>query len=269
MFRQRNNLTDGKRFTLESIHLNRSVVVDVYGLSFLTKSEKLSLLCINDGQDLEKIPFASLLEKELQAGKIHSVLCVGIHAGTDRKMEYGVAGVPDYLQRGAKAEAYGRFITMELMPWIQQLSNDYPFHETAFAGFSLGGLMALDLVWKQPHLFSCAGVFSGALWWRSKALDDGYEESRDRIMHAEIRKRAYREGQRFFFQAGALDETSDRNGNGIIDSIDDTLDIIRELENIGYCKGAELQYLELPNGRHDVATWGRAFPEFLRFAFPL
>lgn len=269
MFRQKVGLKDCERYTLESIHLERSVLVDVFGLSLLPKSEKLSLLCINDGQDLEKMPFAPLLDKEIRSGKIHPLLSLGIHAGQDRKMEYGVAGVPDYLQRGAKAEAYGRFIAMELMPWIRKLSNDYPFYETAFAGFSLGGLMALDLVWKQPHLFSCAGVFSGALWWRSKALDDGYEEGLHRIMHAEIRKRAYREGQRFFFQAGALDETSDRNGNGIIDSIDDTLDMLRELEKIGYRRGTDLHYLELPDGRHDVATWGRAFPEFLRFAFPL
>jgi enterochelin esterase-like enzyme len=107
------------------------------------------------------------------------------------------------------------------------------------------------------------------LWWRSKALDDGYVETRDRIIHAEIRKRSHVAGQRFFFQAGALDETSDRNGNGVIDSIDDTLDLLEELEQKGYQKGRDLMYLEIPDGRHDIATWARAFPDFLRFAFPL
>ena len=35
---------------------------------------------------------------------------------------------------------------------------------------------------------------------------------------------------KFFFECGALDETKDRNNNGIIDSIDDTLDLIDELK---------------------------------------
>ena len=64
-----------------------------------------------------------------------------------------------------------------------------------------------------------------------------------------------------------MDETKDRNRNGIIDSIDDTLDLITELEAKGYKLQKEIAYLELPDGRHDVFTWGRAMPEFLKWAF--
>jgi len=40
-------------------------------------------------------------------------------------------------------------------------------------------------------------------------------------------------GLKFFFECGTADETEDRNGNGIIDSIDDTKDLISALINKG------------------------------------
>ncbi len=44
------------------------------------------------------------------------LLCVGIHAGDARKMEYGTAGRPDYQGWGQSAEAYSRFVLEELHP---------------------------------------------------------------------------------------------------------------------------------------------------------
>ena len=60
-----------------------------------------------------------------------------------------------------------------------------------------------------------------------------------------------------------MDETFDRNNNGIIDSIDDTLDMIKELVTKGYSRDNDIHYLEMPDGKHDIATWSRAMPEFL------
>ncbi|HRG08691.1 MAG TPA: esterase family protein, partial [Cyclobacteriaceae bacterium] len=67
---------------------------------------------------------------------------------------------------------------------------------------------------------------------------------------------------------GLLDEQSDRNKNSVIDSIDDTLDLIVELTKKGYRPFHDIHYLELPQGAHDLPTWGRALPEFLKWAFP-
>jgi len=55
--------------------------------------------------------------------------------------------------------------------------------------------------------------------------------------------------------------------NGIIDSIDDTMGLIEELEKKGYDREKDIVYLEYEDGRHDVHTWGRAMPEFLRWAY--
>jgi hypothetical protein len=66
---------------------------------------------------------------------------------------------------------------------------------------------------------------------------------------------------------GTLDETADRNNNGIIDAIDDTQSFIGELTKKGYQEQRDIRYLELKDGRHDVPTWARAFPAFLVWAW--
>lgn len=251
-----------EQHTLPSRFLEREVTVDLYPPGIYADSP-ISLLLINDGQDLFKIKFDALLHQLWQAGTLQPVLAVGIHAGEDRKMEYGTACMPDYENRGRKAPLYSQFIIQELIPHIQNRFGHFSFKEIAIAGFSLGGLTALDIVWNYPHLFSLAGVFSGSLWWRKKALTDGYNEETDRIMHAQVRNGKYTPGLRFYFTTGSLDETADRNNNGIIDSIDDTLGLIKELEALGYRKGDNIEYINMEDGRHDVETWGRALTPFL------
>jgi hypothetical protein len=237
--------------------------VDVYGGIGSAKENQTDILLFNDGQDLVKMNFQSILEKFIDP--THSMIVLGLHAGMERKQEYGVAGVPDYMNRGASASLYSKFILEELLPYLYNSHAPIGFRNKYVAGFSLGGLMAFDMALDYPMEFSAAGVFSGSFWWRSKDLNKGYVEERDRIMHAKIRTKCLQPHQRFFLQTGALDEKADRNKNGIIDSIDDTLDIIKELEKIGFQKGKQIEYLELPQGRHDIVTWKSVMPEFLQW----
>jgi enterochelin esterase-like enzyme len=199
---------------------------------------------------------------------IKKLVCVGIHAGPDRKQEYGVAGFPDYLQRGDRAGQYHSFLFSELIPHVKRHASVQEFHEKYLLGFSLGGLMAFDVAMDHPMEFNAVGVFSGSFWWRSTSLDAGYIEQQHRIMHNKVRTKKVQKKQKFFFQTGKLDELSDRNNNGIIDSIDDTIDLICELENIGYQGGTHISYLELEDGKHDVETWSRVIPEFLKWLKP-
>ena len=143
------------------------------------------------------------------------------------------------------------------------------FKEKSYAGFSLGGLTAIDVVWNHPDEFSKAGVFSGSLWWRLKDLHHGYVEETDRIMHKQVREGNFHPGLKFFLATGSLDEKMDRNSNGIIDSIDDTQDLIKELEKKGYQVGRDISYLNFEDGKHDVKTWGRAMPAFLKWGWGL
>lgn len=252
--------------TLNSEFLQRAVIIDTYLPLNVAQPENMSLLLINDGQDLPKMPFDAILNELLRANKIEPVLCVGIYCGEDRKMEYGVASQPDYKGRGAKAKNYTRFIFDELLPLIHQTYNVPSFKEKSFAGFSLGGLSALDIVWNNANEFANVGVFSGSLWWRSKGYREDYDDNKHRMMHQQVKKGKFYPWLKFFFECGALDEKADRNNNGVIDAIDDTLDLIMELKKKGYDDNS-IKYLELADGNHDVPTWARAFPDFLQWVW--
>jgi enterochelin esterase-like enzyme len=256
-----------ERTTLNSVCLEREVIIDAYLPTNVARPQEMGLLLINDGQDLPKMPFEEILNDLLEREKIEPVLCVGIHCGAERKMEYGVANEPDYKGRGAKAAAYTSFVFEELLPVIHETYNVPSFKEKSFAGFSMGGLSALDIVWNHPQEFANVGVFSGSLWWRSKGYREGYDDNKHRIMHQQIKKGYLYPWLKFFFECGALDEKADRNNNGVIDAIDDTLDLIKELHKKGYSDNS-IKYLELQDGTHDVPTWARAFPGFLEWAWP-
>ena len=254
--------------TIKSQFLKREVKVDFYLPQNVSDPSQMSLLLINDGQDMEKMGFESILEKLYSHQTIEPILCVAMHCSPNRKMEYGIAGHPDYLGRGANADLYTSFIFEELLPFVRNKYAVPSFKEKAFAGFSLGGLMALDIVWKHASEFTKVGVFSGSFWWRNIDQDDeAYDDDKHRIIHQQIRNGQYAPWLKFFFQCGNMDETMDRNNNGIIDSIDDTMDLIKELELKGYDKEKDIHYLELKDGHHDVPTWGRAMPEFLKWGW--
>lgn len=263
------NLTQYKveSFHFDSAYLDRIVKLDAYLPMAHHPANGLSLLIVNDGQDLPRMPFAPMIDELLQQDLINPVLVVGIHCNEDRKLEYGTADLLDFMNRGARAKYHRKFVIKELLPLIRNRFHPFDFTDISFAGFSLGGLSALDIAWKHPELFTKIGVFSGSLWWRLRDLNDGYEEETDRIMHKLVREGNYAPNLKFFFETGTLDEKMDRNHNGIIDSIDDTLDLIKELELKGYNKDTDIHYLELADGKHDVATWARAFPEFLKWGW--
>lgn len=260
------NAVQVERIEINSEPLERIILIDFY-IPPQSEAGELNLLLINDGQDLVAMGFEKLLDHLLITEKIQPLLCVGIHCGPDRKNEYGIASAPDFKGRGAKAALYQRFILQELLPLIHskfQLS----FRETAFAGFSLGGLSAIDIVWNHQDQFSKVGVFSGSLWWRSKDKSEkDYRDSSDRLMHKQVSEGTFNPNLRFFFQCGTMDEGEDRNRNGVIDSIDDTIDMMRELLKKGYREGNEMVYLQIPGGKHDVATWAAAFPFFLEWGW--
>lgn len=252
-------VTDG---SIQSGMLQRTVWYHTYRPQPFTP-DSISLLLLYDGQELLTTPFYQRLVAMQDAGLLQPLLIVAVHAGPQRLLEYGTAGVPDYAGRGVRAGLHHRFVLEELVPEIKQQFGVVAFNSMAVAGFSLGGLASLSMAWSHPDVFTTAGVFSGSLWWRSKALDTGYDDNRDRIMHQLVRKGAKKPGLRFYFTTGSLDETADRNGNGIIDSIDDTLDLVNELKAKGYQEGADIFYKNYEDGRHDIETWVRLLPEFL------
>lgn len=251
---------------LTSVYLAREVICSLIVPEGFENLAKINLLLLNDGQEIENLQLKTTLNILHDRQQITPTLVAAIHAG-ERIQEYGTAGNPDFKGRGSKAAAYTSFITQELLPKLQELIGLKTFGTIAFAGFSLGGLSALDIAWNNPDLFDKVGAFSGSFWWRSKDLGEGYCDENDRIMHKIIRQKQHRPELKFWFQTGTKDETADRNKNQIIDSMDDTVDLIKTLEAKGYSRPADIRYVEIINGKHNVETWAKAMPMFLRWAF--
>ena len=158
-----------------------------------------------------------------------------MHANEDRLQEYGSSSAVDFKNRGSKAGLYSEFMINELLPYIR---NNYSVsrdkNKNVVAGWSMGGLSAIDIVWNFPNYFGKVGVFSGSLWWRMKAYNRGYKEDKHRIIHQMIRNSEKKEGLKFWFECGTNDEQADRNKKG---------------------------------GEHNQQTWSEIMPYFLTWAF--
>lgn len=225
------------------------------------------VLYLNDGQDLERLRLQATLDALYARQAVRPFVLVAIHANENRMQEYGTAGHADYNGRGSRAGAYARFVLEELRPFAQahyQAAAD-PL-AAVVAGFSLGGLSAFDLAWHHPEAFARAGVFSGSFWWRQRAVGAGYTPA-DRIMHALVRAGRPHPSHRFWLQTGTLDERGDRNENGVIDSVEDCLDLVEELIKSDLDAFQAIRYVQVEGGRHHPDTWGRVMPDFLVWAF--
>ena len=254
------------QYKIPSAYLKREVEVDIYAPEGILGNEKLELLLLNDGQDVAKMDFAKILSEAHQMKRNHRLIVVAISAGADRIMEYGVAGTPDSKGRGARAALYADFIIKELLPFVRKKIALPITGKTAFAGFSLGGLSAFDIAWNHPNAFDIIGAFSGAFWWRKKDLSDGYTDA-DRILHGMVDQTSTKPEMKFWLMTGTEDETADRNQNLIIDSIDDTIDLVKSLSKKGYQRPDQVFYFEKVGGKHDVPTWESVMPSFLNWAF--
>lgn len=257
------NLLEARRSRhLKSRVLKRMVTFEIFLPASIGKESSIPLLLMNDGQDCDDLRVEVLLAQWLWANPDKPFVWVGVHAG-DRMHEYGVVNRPDCNLRGSKANLYQQFLIEELLPHLELILPVKANHpENAFIGFSLGGLSAFDLSWRNPNLFPVAGAFSASFWWRSKDLNNGYTDA-DRIIHQVVRTTRKPDSWRIWLQAGSEDENDDRNGNGIIDAIEDTLDLMKELKKLGFNKPQELRFVLAKSGHHNQHTWSQVIPDFL------
>jgi enterochelin esterase-like enzyme len=232
-----------------------------------TPNRRYPVLYVNDGQDQEALQLRKTLATLFQRRQIPPIIVVAIPTNEDRLQEYGTAVCPNAQKLGTKAAAYGRFLTAELMPAInQQFRTSQNPADSGIIGASLGGLSAFDIAWNYPELFDAVGVMSGSFWWRA-GEDETQISPSQLIAHEMVRQTTAKPNLRLWFQAATQDEASDRDNNGVIDAIQDTLELIDELEKIGYSRGDDVVYVEVLGGRHNYNTWAQVFPHFLRWAF--
>ncbi|MBX3736655.1 MAG: hypothetical protein KF715_08205 [Candidatus Didemnitutus sp.] len=226
------------------------------------------LLVALDGQNMAAWKLAETIERLAAAGEITPPLVVAISATAERIEEYGLARTLDYAGRGKKAAAFQRRVLEFVLPEVRcRYGVGATPARTAIMGASLGGLSAFDLAWAHPDVFGAVGVFSGSLWWRGED-GDWRAAQRSRLAHKIVRETATKPALRLWFEAGTADETDDRDGNGVIDAIQDTTELIDELAAKGFRRDVDVTYHEIAGGKHHESTWAEALPVFLKWAFP-
>jgi enterochelin esterase family protein len=251
-------------YTLSSRFLKRPVTVELFiPHDTPLKHDTLELLLLNDGQDKEQLHLMEILHNVYADGNMKPMVIAAVYAGKRRIDDYGVAGIPDYKRRGKTARQYQQFLVTELIPFVHEKIRIKKFRRIHIAGFSMGALSAFDTAWKYDHVFYSAGCFSGSFWWRSRDLDKDKPGAQNRIVHRMVSESLLKPNIKFWFECGTNDENNDRNHNGVIDSIDDTIDLIEELKEKGYKMYLDIYYREVQGGRHDFETWRNVFPEYL------
>jgi enterochelin esterase-like enzyme len=219
-----------------------------------------------DGQNMEAWRLEAALA-HLKAQGRRVPLVIAIPSGRDRVEEYGLAGVLDYASRGRLAVDFQRFVTKAVLPAVRARYGILADPKrTGIMGSSLGGLAAFDLAWRHPEVFGFAGVFSGSFWWRGEDGSAAVRQS-SRLAHRQVRAAAPRTAdQRWWFSVGTKEETDDRDGNGVIDAVQDTSDLVGELESKGAERGRNLHYVLVEGGEHHETAWADLLPGFLAWA---
>ena len=223
-----------------------------------------ALLLMLDGQTAPAWGLTQALES--LARERPAPIVAAVPASPERLEEYGTAGTCDFAGRGRLARLFQDYLVYEVLPAARErcgLPGDAA--GTGIFGASMGGLCAFDTAWRHPEVFGCAGIFSGSFWWRTDDSSPAAQQA-SRIVHRNVRAAQRVPALRLWFQAGTHDEAADRDGDGVIDAIQDTRELMGELAQRGFREGTDMVYREVDGGEHHEATWARVLPEFLRWA---
>lgn len=251
-------------------------------------------LYVNDGQDMEAVGLQSTLDDLYRHHLIKPVIVVAIDMPQDRMAGYGLSnrakGVPvvaptKYGAVGTNAQVYSQWLADTLVPYVDA---HWRTRRTAgqrwLLGWSLGAINAFSVGWQYPRTFGRVGAFSPSFWLSTDSSDARAVQA-TRIAHALVETAPPPLDSRFFFAAGDAEEKSDRDGDGIIDVIDDVLDLMRGwtgddgrlhrgLKQFGYSinideatrpDASAAVFYRLPGGEHNQKSWARMLPAFLQW----
>jgi len=259
--------TESRNDQLYSRHLQQQETLTIINTPIPSDKSTLNLLLLNDGQMVEQLRVKEIVDSLYELGRIKPLVVVGIHTN-NREQEFGVSDQRDYMNRGTKAKFYEEFIADELYPFVKKRAGVRKFNSVAIAGFSLGGLSAMDMAWDHADKIDKVGVFSGSFWWRDKSTDDSsYSDDKNRIMYAKLKSSRKRPKIQYWFYVGGAEENGDRDKDGVIDAVDDMQDIVNLLIEKKDVQKSDLVFTIDPNGHHDWSWWSAKLPDFLIWAF--
>jgi predicted alpha/beta superfamily hydrolase len=159
---------------LHSVELNETRTLNIYLPEGFHKDSSYPVIYLLDGSGDEDFIHVSGLVQFYTFPWVnilpHSIV-VGI-ANVDRRRDFTfpsriIEDINEFPTTGG-SEKFIRFIEKELQPFINQ-----SFKTTGtnmLIGQSLGGLLATEILFKKPQLFSQYVIVSPSLWWDNESL---------------------------------------------------------------------------------------------------
>jgi enterochelin esterase-like enzyme len=260
-------------------------------------ARRYPVLYANDGQDMAAVDLQPTLARLFREQAIEPVIVVAIRMLADRASGYGLSdraaarslvGGSRIGPIGTRAQDYSAWVAGVLVPYVD---THYRTRRSArgrtVLGWSLGALNAFSLGWQYPDVFGRVGAFSPSFWLAADRSSDATVQH-TRLAQAMVDRGRRRAGLKMWFAAGTAEETKDRDGDGINDTVDDVQDLLqgyrgadgfrlRGLKQLGYAidmdyarypsRQADVSLFLLPGGEHNQASWAKMLPLFLRWAY--
>ena len=233
-------------------------------------------LYINDGQDADAVELAETLNKLYAEQKIDPVIVIAISMLPDRMATYGFSdreaklSLPAQTRNGlvgVRAQEYSEWLAKSLVPFIDAHYRTHAKPEArVILGWSLGATNAFNIAWNYPDVFSKVGAFSPSFWLSDKSGDISQSLAIKLIESKSIPKHFG-----IWLAAGTAEETDDRDGDGVIDVLDDAQDVIDALKSKAHHskRRHDFSLTRLEGGQHNQSSWKLLLPAFLQWAYPV
>ena len=260
-------------------------------------ARRYPVLYANDGQDMAAVGLQATLARLYREKAIGPVIVVAIRMLDDRASGYGLfdraaarslVGGSRIGPIGTRAQEYSAWVATVLVPYVDaHYRTRKSARERTMLGWSLGALNAFGLGWQYPDVFGRIGAFSPSFWLAADRTTAAAVQH-TRLAQAMVDRGRRRAGLKMWFAAGTAEETKDRDGDGINDTVDDVQDLLqgyrgadgfrlRGLKQLGYSidmdyakhpsSEADASLFLLPGGEHSQASWRKMLPVFLRWAY--
>ena len=233
-------------------------------------------LYINDGQDAEAVALKQTLQRLYAENGIAPVIVVAVSMLPDRMASYGFSergkrrSLPAQTRFGpvgGKAHEYSEWLAGSLVPFIDGQYRTTPKPQArTILGWSLGAANAFSVGWNYPDTFSRVGGFSPS-FWLSAVSGDASQRLALRLIAGKPMPAHFD----VWLAAGTAEETDDRDGDGVIDVLDDAQDVIDVLNaKARHSKRRHaFRLTRMEGGQHNQASWKLLLPGFLQWAYPV
>lgn len=188
-------------------------------------------------------------DRLIREKRIAPCIVVAIANTSQRREDYTYE--TDARYGGGRSAAYMRFLTEELVPFIDSTYRTVksPAARTVI-GSSLGGLIALDLGLLHPDVFGRVGSVSPAVWWAGDAIVKRVSEVGKKPL-------------RIWVDIGTAESTPTADGHR--EWLEGADALTAALEKAGWQRGKDLRYEVVDGAKHNEPAWAARLDRILEF----